>query len=87
MLRRSAFAVLEQRGRQRDLFDVCAIFAAARVYGFLLDRGKGGTDGALLGSFEVAPQILIRECPRQRHRARRGKCQVEGGDTPNRLAA
>jgi hypothetical protein len=46
MLRRTAFAMLEQRGRQRDLFDVYAVFAAACVYGFPLDRGQGGADGA-----------------------------------------
>jgi hypothetical protein len=50
MLRRAAFAVLEQRSRQRDPFDACAIFAAACVYGFPLDRGQRGADGALLAA-------------------------------------
>lgn len=79
--------MLEQRGRQRDLFDACAIFAAACVYRFAFNRDQGGADGALLCSFEVATQIFIPEGPRQRHRARRGKRQVEGRNTPVHRAA
>jgi hypothetical protein len=65
MFGRAAFAMLEQRRRQCDLFDARAGLATTGQNGLTFDGRKTGTGGTLLGGLKVASEIVVRKSPDQ----------------------